>query len=358
MKPEQAQPIPLELPTPRGAVWAYPWWGLAVGSLAGVLVGHPVAMLVQNFQDTIRGHAALAPIQTLSHTFQAHMWPMMLLYALVGGAFCASLGYIFQRLEENRRLIQVLHHEFEFQVATLRHHYKNLALGIRGFSQRIRRKAADLEDCLARCSQRDCPLCVPLREDLTTLERDVAVLDDTAQRLTATLGHELLFLRALTGEVLTLEHRDFYPLLQTAVRDLLTLRFRDKDLKVEINGQPWEECRDSLTFSFEPYAMEVMVQNLLSNAMKYGDHILLGVEEKGNRVRLTVEDNGPGMEVEKLKSELTTPGGRREDSTQLGLRVSLHLLAKVGGHLWVASAPRAGATFTLEIPKHRSGRQG
>jgi signal transduction histidine kinase len=251
-----------------------------------------------------------------------------------------------------------LHQEFELRVATLRHHYKNLALGITGFSQRIRRKAGELDRCLEECARRDCPQCAPLREGLAALEGNVAILDEAAQRLAATLGHELLFLKALTSEAPTLEHRDFYPLLQAAVQDLLSLRFRDKDLKVEINGQPWEECRDSLTFSFEPYTMEVMVQNLLSNAMKYGDHIRLRVEDRGNRVRLTVADNGPGLEVEMLKRELTAPGGRRElDSTQLGLKVNLHLLGKVGGRLWVASAPGAGAAFILEVPRHPAARQ-
>jgi signal transduction histidine kinase len=277
---------------------------------------------------------------------------MMLLYALVGGAFGASLGYIFRRLEENRRLLKVVHHEFELQVATLRHHYKNLALGISGFSQRIRRKVGELDQCLKECDEQGCPRCAGLQEDLATLEGNATVLDEAARRLNATLARELLFLRALTSETLALEHRDLYPLVKEAVRDLLSLRFRDKDLTVEINGRPWEECRDSLTFSFEPTSLEVMVQNLLSNAMKYGDHIRLDLEDKGGSVHLTVQDNGPGLDVAKLRRDLAAPGELREaDSTRLGLRVILHLLGKMNGRLWVASSPGSGAAFILEIPQ-------
>ena len=352
MNPE-APPVPLELLAPRRQVRSYAWWGLAAGSLAGVLVGHPLAMLVQNFQDAIHGQAAFSPLMILRHTFMSHMWPMMLLYALVGGAFCATLGYILQRLEEHRRLIQVLHHEFELQVATLRHHYKNLALGISGFSQRIQRRVAELDECLKKCADQGCPLCGPMRQDLDTLEGDATVLDETARRLSSTLGRELLFLRALTSETMTLERRDLYPLVQDAVRDLVGLRFRDKDLRVEINGRPWEECRDSLTFSFDPDAMEVVVQNLLSNAMKYGDHIRIGIEDKGSLVGFTVRDNGPGLDVTKLRQDLTAPGELPQaDSTRLGLRVTLHLLEKMRGRLRVASSPGAGAAFILEVPKH------
>jgi signal transduction histidine kinase len=358
MNPEPAPPVPLELPSPRGATWPYPWWGLLLGVAIGILVGHPLAMLAFTIHDSIQSGTPLDIGGSIIHSFSFHMWPMMLLFALFGGITWAFLGFIIHRLRENRLRLDTLHREFEAQVATLRHHYKNLALGISGFSQRIQRKTADLDQCLKECAQRDCPVCTPLREDLAALQGNVAVLDDAARRLTDTLGHELLFLRALAGEALVQEERDLYPLLLAAIQDLLSLRFRDKDLEVDINGRPWPECRDSLTFAFEPYAMEVMMQNLLSNAMKYGDRIHIAVADKGNRVHLTVQDDGPGIEVAQLQRQLATPGDRRQDSTQLGLRVCLHLLEKVGGRLWVASIPGAGATFTLEVPKQAAGPQG
>jgi signal transduction histidine kinase len=113
-----------------------------------------------------------------------------------------------------------------------------------------------------------------------------------------------------------------------------------------------EECRDSLIFPFEPYTMEVILQNILANAMKYGDAIHLTVTARGDRVLVKVQDNGPGLDVKKLKEYLLIPQDRREsESTHLGLRVTLHLLEKCGGRLGVWSEPGAGATFILEFPK-------
>jgi len=57
------------------------------------------------------------------------------------------------------------------------------------------------------------------------------------------------------------------------------------------------------------------------------------------------------MEVKKLMHSLLTPADRREESTHLGLKVSLHLLAKCGGRLGAWSSPGFGATFILEFPK-------
>jgi len=42
---------------------------------------------------------------------------------------------------------------------------------------------------------------------------------------------------------------------------------------------------------------------------------------------------------------------RESGSTQLGLRVTLHLLEKCGGRLLVSSQPGAGSNFTLEFPR-------
>ena len=109
-------------------------------------------------------------------------------------------------------------------------------------------------------------------KEFEVLEHNVGILEEAAQRLTHTLEQELLFLKALTSSALPSVPSDFYPFLAHCVDDLVGLRFREKDLRVEINGQPLEDCRDSLVIPFEPHTMEVILQNVLANAMKYGDH--------------------------------------------------------------------------------------
>lgn len=241
------------------------------------------------------------------------------------------VGYFLFRLQEQRQRLRTLHREFELQVAALRHHYKNLAIGISGFSNRIKRKLGDLPECEA-------------------LERDMLVLDDASHRLSQTLGEELQFLKALTSDSLNPAPGDIYPLLKYAIRDLMSLRFKEKDLRVEINGQPLEAEQEPMIFPFEPYSMEVTLQNILSNAMKYADYIQVGVAQEGGMVQIEVRDNGPGVEVDRLKQDLLTPRERKPESSHLGLEVTLHLLEKCGGRLSVWSEPGAGAVFTLQFP--------
>ncbi len=131
------------------------------------------------------------------------------------------------------------------------------------------------------------------------------------------------------------------------------MRFREKHIWVEINGLPLGERREGLTLSFDPHIMEVVLQNILTNAMKSGDHLQIRVGEEDNLVRVEVEDNGPGMDIAEVQRQLMVASrGRNLESTYLGLKVSLHLLEKCQGRLLAQSQPGNGATFIVELPKH------
>jgi signal transduction histidine kinase len=334
------------------AAWSYPALGFLLGAVAGVLLGHPLAMVVFNFQEYIRGVGQLNPFGKILASFSPHMWPMMALFGISGGIFGAILGQIFKKLKEHQFQVETLHQEFELQVVSLRHHYKNLTIGIEGFSGRVSRKVTELAQQIRQGHGEHCPQENCYCRSLPGLETDVDMLADTSKRLKATLGMELSFLKALTGDMATPMPHDLYAVLVDAIRDLLEARFREKEIHVEINGHPFAEPREPLVFNFELVTMEVILENLLSNAMKYGDQIQVNVADRTGVVQVAIIDNGDGFEREKLRNLLIVPRDRRElDSTQLGLRVTLHLLEKCRGRLLVASQPGAGSNFTLEFPK-------
>lgn len=352
MKTEETGTVLLKPPPPQASTRAYPWWGLVAGIATGLLTGHPLAMVVYNLHEHLITGTPLDISGAIIHSFHLHMWPMMVTYGILGGLSGVFLGRIAQILKENRLRMDSLHQEFELQVATLRHHYKNLALGIHGFSSRIHRKLTGLEEQFRVCARSDCDHYNEIQNEFKTLAHSSEILEEAAQRLTHVLGQELLFLKALTSDTLTRSSQDFYPFLVHCVQDLLGLRFREKEVLVEINGQPLEKCQESLVFSFEPYTLEVILQNILANAMKFGDLLRLWISNDEKWVRVEVHDNGPGLDLEKLKLNLMAPGDRREaDSTHLGLKVSLHLLEKCGGRLFARSSHEGGAVFITEIPK-------
>lgn len=353
MNDELINPVALTAPIRKEKTWAYPWIGIAFGVATGVLIGHPLAMLAYSFHECMMRGTTCDVTGALFESFHWHMWPMMVLLGLFGGVTWGIIGFILKRLRENRLRLDTLHQEFEFQVATLRHHYKNLAIGIDGFSGRIKKKITNLDETLQHClSQGNCPSYEELHPEFEALLSSFTVVEDAAQRLTHTLGQEVLFLKALTSDTLHLTPRDLYPVLVQCIEELKELRFRDKEIQVQIGGCSCEECHCSLTFPFEPYTMEVILQNIIGNAMKYADRIQINVVEREGKVAIEVSDNGPGLDVDKLKHNLLIPGDRREaESTHLGIKVSLHLLEKYGGRLLVWSKPGSGTRFILEFPK-------
>ncbi len=357
MNDEPINPVVLKSPVRKEKTWVYPWIGVVLGVAVGIFIGHPLAMLAYNLHECLLSGTTCDVPGALFHSFSFHMWPMMVLFSVFGGVSWGIIGFVLKRLRENRLRLDTLHQDFEFQVAALRHHYKNLALGIHGFSGRIKRKLSHLDETFGQClSQGNCPSYEELHPEFNSLVNNFTVVEDAAQRLTHTLGQEVLFLKALTSDSLHLTSRDFYPVLIHCIEELKELRFQDKEFQVQINGCSCEECQCSLAFPFEPYTMEVILQNIIGNAMKYANRIQIRVEERNSKVVVEVEDNGPGLDMEKLRLHLLIPGDRREaESSHLGIKVSLHLLEKYGGRLLAWGKPGAGAKFILEFPKQLPG---
>jgi signal transduction histidine kinase len=343
----------LEPPKPIIIGWHYYVVGVLIGILLGVVIGHPLFIISLNIHDFLYVQKPLSLGQAIIEAFYPDMWPTMLLYAISGGIFGGFCGWLYSRLKEKRMRLQFLNEEFQLQIAAIRHHYKNLTIGIQGFSNRIKRKLGKLDDSLGQCKEKEwCEGYRQYQGDFGNLKDNVAILENTAQSLTDTLGKELMYLRALTQTSLPREPQDLYPFLINSVKSLLELRFRDKDIKVEINFRPMEVCQDSLTFFFESYSMEVILQNILSNAMKYGDYIRIQVKDLDSWVAIEIQDNGPGLEMQKLKEHLIIPLARQEtSSTHLGLETTLHLLDKYGGQLLVSSELGHGACFVIKMPK-------
>ncbi|XBP68350.1 ATP-binding protein [Polaromonas hydrogenivorans] len=76
------------------------------------------------------------------------------------------------------------------------------------------------------------------------------------------------------------------------------------------------------------------------------------MDSTGNRVRLRLRDNGPGIAAEHLSRIFdpfftTKPVGK---GTGLGLSISYGIVEQHGGVLSVSNHPGGGAEFLLELP--------
>src|SRR5262245_58238620 len=99
-----------------------------------------------------------------------------------------------------------------------------------------------------------------------------------------------------------------------------------------------------------------VLSNLISNAAKFsprGGEIRLAARADGERVVLSVADQGPGI-PEEFKPRLF---GRFEQAshgrggTGLGLAICRSLVERMGGQIWCESEPGKGATFCAALPR-------
>jgi signal transduction histidine kinase len=104
----------------------------------------------------------------------------------------------------------------------------------------------------------------------------------------------------------------------------------------------------------------IVLRNLLENALKFSRKaqpptIEIGARREGDKAILWVRDNGIGFDMkfhdrifdmfQRLQRAEDYPG------TGIGLALVRKAMQRMGGRVWAESAPGAGATFFLELPR-------
>lgn len=104
--------------------------------------------------------------------------------------------------------------------------------------------------------------------------------------------------------------------------------------------------------------LEQALNNMLSNAIKFspqGSAIQARLERQGERFRLSVQDQGPGLSLDEQANLFSAfqrgrVGTQGEKSSGLGLAIVKRVVEAHGGSLWLKSAPGQGTTISISIP--------
>jgi len=112
----------------------------------------------------------------------------------------------------------------------------------------------------------------------------------------------------------------------------------------------------------DPLHFPNVLRNLIDNAVKYtpaSPRIVIETKSAGDRLRITVTDNGPGLSPEARKRVFEkyyrVPTGNLHDVKGFGLGLSYaRLIVKAhGGTIGVQSEEGKGSTFVIEVPLSR-----
>jgi signal transduction histidine kinase/ActR/RegA family two-component response regulator len=199
--------------------------------------------------------------------------------------------------------------------------------------------------CVLRGPERDEAL---LNQGLEAIERNA--------RVQAQLIDDLLDVSRIVSGKLHLDVRplDISSVIQAAI-NVVRPAADAKQIMLDYSAQPGLGA-----ISADPARLQQIVWNLLSNAVKftpYRGSIKVRLEQEGPNAKVTVHDNGLGIEPEFLPSvfdrfrQADSSTTRNFGGLGLGLAIVRHLVELHGGTVWADSKGAGkGATFSAMFP--------
>ena len=107
-------------------------------------------------------------------------------------------------------------------------------------------------------------------------------------------------------------------------------------------------------------AHEVLVQNLLDNALKFtpnGGNVRIALQDLGNSVEIRIVDTGPGIpEAQQrfiFERYRQTKSGQQKEGAGLGLAIVKKILELHNASIQVFSKPNEGTAFSFSLPLYQ-----
>ncbi len=257
---------------------------------------------------------------------------------------------------------------------------KNVEVELKDFAARLERSNSELQD-FASVAAHD--LQEPLRKVQAFGDRLKAKCGDALteagldylERMQKAAGRmQVLIEDLMTFSRVTTQAQPFVPVdLQLVAEEVLS----DLEMRIETsNGRV--EISKLATIDADPTQMRQLLQNLISNALKFNRPGIPPVVKVGGQFlennsgnanekstgaiyRLTVEDNGIGFEskyVDRIFKVFQRLHGRTEyEGTGIGLAVCRKITERHGGDITVKSVPGEGTIFIADLPIKQLGEK-
>ena len=189
------------------------------------------------------------------------------------------------------------------------------------------------------------------QDEMKMLSVDV---DKSLKNLFALLENLLEWGRSQTGNI------DFTPtpfdlaLVIQENHELLKAQAQKKNI-VLVNM-----AADNVPVIAHKHSINTVIRNLISNAIKFtpdGGQITIATEPTGHHIKVTISDNGLGMNKETLKrlfkvgTKQSTLGTAQEKGTGLGLIICKDFVERNGGTIDVDSELGKGSRFYFTVPR-------
>ncbi|HEY3821192.1 MAG TPA: ATP-binding protein [Polyangiaceae bacterium] len=315
---------------------------LVVDATGKVVLANPAAEMIlgpalvgKGVAEAVTSPALRAVLENAATTGQPHETEVEAgsrAIALYVRPLAARGGGLVTVLRDMTRLRKLLVVRRDF-VANVSHELRTPVTAIQGYAETLLRGAVDE----------------------TTRKQFTEIIHRHARRLGA-LVEGLLTLSELEARPpeQAVRERVEVPAIAEHVRATLRERAAQRETGVDVDVAADVIARG------DPVAVEQVIENLVDNAIKYGKdgggRVRIVGRRLGDRVRLDVLDDGPGIDAEHLPRlferfyRVDAGRSRERGGTGLGLAIVKHLVESMGGTVEVDSGTGRGTTFRVEWP--------
>ena len=136
-----------------------------------------------------------------------------------------------------------------------------------------------------------------------------------------------------------------------ALLESLQTDYQDSGSRVEIEG------RVAQPYPGRPLGLRRCLTNLVDNAVRYGGHATVKIEDAADRLTIRVLDDGPGLPEVELEQVFEpffrgeTSRSRETGGTGLGLGIARNIARAHGGDLVLRNRPEGGLEAILSLPR-------
>jgi two-component system osmolarity sensor histidine kinase EnvZ len=113
---------------------------------------------------------------------------------------------------------------------------------------------------------------------------------------------------------------------------------------------------ENIKYVCKHIALKRCIINLINNAKAFGDEILISIDQGNEEIKITIDDNGPGIQKEDYEKALK-PFQRLDSSRNqniagsgLGLSISQEIINSIGGTIGLDKSNLGGLRVIIALP--------
>ena len=194
-----------------------------------------------------------------------------------------------------------------------------------------------------------------LRTVLTRFKLELALLGDTDE--TRSLQSDVREMQSMLEDYLAFAKGDGGEDSKlTNLRELLQEIHEDS----QVYGTPIElklrKRRQDIVLPLKRQAFKRAITNLVSNAVRFGDQVIIRAAVEGQWVRVEVDDNGPGIPASERANvfrpfyRLDHARNQDEGNTGLGLAIARDIAKSHGGDITLGESSMGGLRAIISVP--------